>query len=61
MNSLWFTYITGVASLLGFIVQVFDLFPKYGVARRSVFLVVSGVFLGSLSFAHRIQVSYIAS
>jgi len=43
-----FTIITGLASLFGFAIQVFDLFPKFGRARQIVFLLLVGVFIGSL-------------
>lgn len=43
-----FTLITGLASLFGFAIQVFDLFPKFGRARQTVFLLLVGIFVGSL-------------
>jgi len=43
-----FTILTGLASLFGFMIQVFDLFPKFGRARQIVFLLLVGVFVGSL-------------
>jgi hypothetical protein len=43
-----FTIITGLASLFGFVIQAFDLFPKFGRARQVVFLLLVGVFIGSL-------------
>lgn len=43
-----FTLITGLASLCGFAIQVFDLFPKLGRARQIIFLILVGVFIGSL-------------
>ncbi len=43
-----FTLITGVASLIGFFIQVFDLFPKFGKLRQPLFFLFLGFFLGSL-------------
>jgi hypothetical protein len=43
-----FTIVTGLASLFGFAVQVFDLFPKFGRARQVIFLLLVGVFIGSV-------------
>lgn len=51
MDFSYFSYITGLASLFGFIAQVMDWFPHYKELRRSVFLVLLGIFLGSLSSA----------
>ncbi len=42
-----FTLITGLASLFGFAIQIFDLFPRLGRARQVVFLILIGVFIGS--------------
>ena len=43
-----FTYIAGIASVLGFILQVFNVFPKYGQLRKSLLLVILGFFAGSI-------------
>ncbi len=43
-----FTLITGLASLFGFIIQAFDLFPRFGRARQTIFLLLVGIFVGSL-------------
>ncbi len=43
-----FTLITGLASLFGFLIQIFDLFPRLGQAREKLFLVLVGIFIGSL-------------
>lgn len=43
-----FTLITGLASLFGFAIQIFDLFPRYGKARQRIFLLLVGIFVGSL-------------
>ena len=49
MDFSYFSYITGLASLFGFIAQVMDWFPGHKDLRKSVFLVLIGGFLGSLS------------
>lgn len=43
-----FTLVTGIASLLGFVLQVFDVFPRFSKLRHSAFLLFLGVFLGGL-------------
>ena len=43
-----FIYITGFASLLGLILQLKDVFPKYRNLRKNILLVVLGTFIGSL-------------
>lgn len=43
-----FTLITGLASLFGFTIQAFDLFPKFGHTRQTIFLLLTGIFVGSL-------------
>lgn len=47
MGISYFTYITGIASLLGLILQVFNIFPKYKKIRNSSFLIILGIFFGS--------------
>ena len=47
MNLSYFTYVTGIASLLGLLLQVFNIFQKYRKVRDSISLIVFGVFLGS--------------
>jgi|GEM_PF-2437548 len=44
----YFTYITGVATLLAFIIQVRDVFPEHREARKAVLFLATGVFLGSI-------------
>jgi len=51
MDFSYFSYVTGLASLFGFIAQVMDWFPHYKELRRSIFLVLVGIFVGSLSSA----------
>ena len=44
----YFAYITGIASVLGLALQVFDIFPTHAGFRKSIFLLVLGIFLGTL-------------
>jgi uncharacterized membrane protein YeaQ/YmgE (transglycosylase-associated protein family) len=48
MELSYFTYITGIASLFGFIAQILGWFPKYENTRRNILLVLIGIFAGSL-------------
>jgi drug/metabolite transporter (DMT)-like permease len=48
MEISYFAYITGIASFLGFILQIFDVFPRHAGLRKSVFLLVLGMFIGTL-------------
>ena len=48
MGFSYFTYIAGIASLLGFALQVFDVFPKHAGFRKTLFLLILGIFLGTL-------------
>lgn len=41
------TWLTGIATLVGFAVQVFDLFPRFAKQRNAVVLLLIGVFVGS--------------
>jgi hypothetical protein len=43
-----FTYITGIASLLGLLLQVRDAFPGHREARKTIVVLVIGVFVGTL-------------
>ncbi len=43
-----FTYITGIATLLGFVLQFRDVFPDHRELRKTVVLVIMGVFAGTL-------------
>ncbi|WP_143594087.1 hypothetical protein [Synechococcus sp. BO 8801] len=43
-----FTIVTGIASLIGFGIQMFDVFPKLGKHRKEFALISLGIFLGSL-------------
>ena len=43
-----FTIVTGLASLLGFVIQLADLFPRHQDLRTITVTLVCGVFLGSL-------------
>lgn len=44
----YFTYITGIATLIGFGMQLFDFLPSFRTYRQSAFLVFLGMFIGSL-------------
>jgi len=48
-----FTYITGVAGLLGLALQLKDAFPEHRETRKTIVLLVLGIFLGSLVSAIR--------
>jgi L-cystine uptake protein TcyP (sodium:dicarboxylate symporter family) len=43
-----FTYITGIITFLGFLLQIRDVFPKHREARRVILLLVTGAFFGSI-------------
>ena len=43
-----FTYITGIAGLLGLMLQLKDSFPEHRETRKTVVLLVIGVFIGSV-------------
>lgn len=43
-----FTYVTGIATLLGLILQLKDSFPEHRETRKTIFLLVIGVFAGSV-------------
>lgn len=45
----YFSYVTGLASLFGFIAQIMDWFPRHKELRKNIFLVLIGIFTGSLS------------
>jgi multisubunit Na+/H+ antiporter MnhG subunit len=43
-----FTYATGIISVLGFFLQLKDVFPKHKEARKTILLLVTGAFFGSI-------------
>ncbi len=43
-----FTLVTGIASLLGFALQMFDIFPRFAKVRQALFFFVLGIFVGSV-------------
>lgn len=47
----YFTYITGLASLLSFVAQMLGWFPQHKGFRKGALLVITGLFIGSLSSA----------
>lgn len=43
-----FTYITGLISILGFLLQIRDVFPQHREIRKALLYLVTGIFLGSI-------------
>lgn len=43
-----FTLITGLASLLGFAMQAFDIFPTHAKGRQAIWMLLLGAFLGGI-------------
>jgi len=43
-----FALITGLASLLGFAMQIFDVFPTHAKGRQAIWMLLLGAFLGGL-------------
>lgn len=43
-----FTLITGLASLFGFAMQIFDIFPAHAKGRQAIWMLLLGAFLGGL-------------
>lgn len=43
-----FTLVTGLASLLGFAMQIFDVFPSHAKGRQAVWMLLLGAFVGGL-------------
>ncbi len=54
MNFGTFAFITGIASLLVLVLQLKDAFPEHREVRKTVFLIVLGVFIGTIisAFQH---------
>lgn len=48
MNTDYFIYITGVAALAGFVLQIFNVFQGYKNIRNSISFILLGVFVGSI-------------
>jgi hypothetical protein len=44
----FFNYITGIASILGLVLQIRDVFPKHRNLRKNILLLILGTFIGSL-------------
>lgn len=44
----YLTYITGIATLLGFALQIKDIFPRHRDARKGILYICFGTFIGSL-------------
>ena len=54
-----FTYITGVATLLGLFLQFLDIFPQYREARKTALLITDGVFAGTvLGTLQKVNISF---
>ena len=49
MNIGIFTYITGIATLLGLFIQLKDAFPQHRETRKNLIFLTFGVFLGTLA------------
>jgi len=43
-----FSLITGVATLLGFMLQVRDIFPEHRESRKNLLILISGIFIGTV-------------
>jgi heme A synthase len=43
-----FTYITGIATLLGLFIQLKDVFPQHREARKNTILIILGLFIGTI-------------
>lgn len=43
-----FTLVTGLASLLGFAMQIFDVFPTHAKGRQAIWMMLLGAFVGGL-------------
>jgi len=43
-----FAYISGIITLLGFLLQLKDIFPAHRESRKTLLLLVAGIFLGSV-------------
>ena len=48
MNIGLFTYITGIATILGLFLQIKDVFPQHRETRKNVIFTILGVFIGTL-------------
>jgi hypothetical protein len=46
--STYLTYITGIATLLGFVLQLKDTFPQHREARKGILYICFGIFIGSI-------------
>jgi len=53
----YFAYITGVVTIVAFVIQIRDIFPKYREETKSALYIAFGVFLGTLiTFFDKVQV-----
>jgi hypothetical protein len=44
----FFTYVSGIVTILGFLMQLRDVFPAHREIRKTILLLVTGTFLGSI-------------
>ena len=44
----YFTYITGIATIIGFVMQIFNVLPSFRPYRQGASLLSLGLFIGSL-------------
>ena len=48
MNLGLFTYIAGIATILGLLIQIKDVFPQHRETRKNVLFIILGLFIGTL-------------
>ena len=59
MNIGLFTYISGIATILGLFIQIKDVFPQHREKRKDVIFIILGLFIGTLiGSLQRINVTF---
>ena len=59
MNIGLFTYIAGIATILGLFIQIKDIFPQHRETRKNVIFIILGLFIGTLiGSLQRINVTF---
>jgi len=59
MNIGLFTYIAGIATILGLFIQIKDVFPQHRETRKNVIFIILGLFIGTLiGSLQRINVTF---
>ena len=59
MNIGIFTYIAGIATILGLLIQIKDVFPQHRETRKNVIFIILGLFIGTLiGSLQRINVTF---